>query len=81
MRNLESNAAIRPIETVALGDLPTAYAYADDVNCTIADSTVSIQAVFTEYERLSKRSGLVLNADKTEIMTLGGPDEKSYNVL
>ena len=81
LRNLESNAAIRPIETVALGDLPKAYAYADDVNCTIADSTASIQAVFTEYERLSKRSGLVLNADKTEIMTLGGPDEKSYDVL
>ena len=40
-------------------------AYADDV--TIICRNANHQPIFTEYERLSKLSGLVLNADKTEI--------------
>ena len=81
LRNLESNASITPIRTEALGELPKAYAYADDVNCTITNSQAAVQAVFTEYERLSKRSGLVLNADKTEVLSLGTADLTSFNVV
>ena len=81
LRNLESNNAVQPIETEALGAMPKAYAYADDVNCTIKDTGNSVQAVFKEYERLSRRSGLILNADKTEIMALGTPVVKTYQVL
>jgi len=47
---------------------PKIVAYADDVTC-LSDSTRSIKYIFKEYERLSKASGLVLNADKTEILT------------
>ena len=39
--------------------------------CTIADKKESLRALFKEYERLSKLSGLELNADKTEVMRLG----------
>ena len=71
LRNIEKNPNITAITSNQLGQLPKAYAYADDVNCTICDNQESLQAVFLEYEKLSTRSGLVLNADKTEIMTLG----------
>ena len=80
IRNLDANAIIRPINSVTVGNLPKVYAYADDVSCAIIDSIDSLQQVFNEYERLSKRSGLVLNADKTEIMRLGSSDELRYNV-
>ena len=40
-------------------------AYADDV--TVICPNGVLQPIFYEYERLSKLSGLVLNADKTEI--------------
>ena len=79
LRNIEVNESIEAINTDALGHLPKVYAYADDVNCTIKDSRECLEGVFLEYERLSRRSGLVLNADKTEIMRLGTNQECSYN--
>ena len=35
---------------------------------------------FTQYERLRRKSGLVLNADKTEILVLNSEIEKSYSI-
>jgi len=66
IRNIESN---NEIERVDIGDCvsPKILAYADDVTCFV-DSKRSLKYVFKEYERLSKASGLVLNADKTEIL-------------
>ena len=81
LRNLEKNNSIHPIESEVLGTLPKSYAYADDVNCTIKDNNDSVQAVFSEYERLSRRSGLILNADKTEVMRLGQQMVKTYQIL
>ena len=78
--NIECNPGIKPIETESLGDLPKAYAYADDVNCTIEDSLDSVQLVFNEYEKLPLRSGLILNADKTELLLVGSDLEKVYNI-
>ncbi len=46
---------------------PKLVAYADDVTC-FTDSKRSLKYIFKEYERLSKASGLVLNAGKTEIL-------------
>jgi hypothetical protein len=65
IRNIESNMNIERIE---LGDhvLPKVVAYADDITCLV-DSKRSLRHAFKEYECLSKASGLVLNADKTEI--------------
>ena len=67
--NLENNANIEPIYSVLLEqNFPKAYAYADDVNLAIRNDHRCIQGVFDEYERLTKCSGLELNADKTEIL-------------
>ena len=46
---------------------------------------VSIQGVFREYERLTVRSGLTLNASKTELMIIydgmnGLRDEREYEI-
>ena len=72
LRNIEANEQIEPIFSTKLNKtLPKVYAYADDVNATIKNSLDGIQAVFSEYERLTKQSGLELNADKTELMQLG----------
>jgi len=46
---------------------PKVLAYADDVTC-LTDSRYSLKYIFKEYERLSKASNLVLNAEKTEIL-------------
>ena len=70
LRNLEANERIVSITTVALGVLPKAYAYADDVNATIKNDPRAVQEVFNEYARLTRLSGLELNADKTEIMRI-----------
>ena len=82
LRNIESNDEIRPIRsTTLMAPLPKVYAYADDVNATIADTEDGLRALFREYERLTKKSGLELNADKTELLRLGqAPRPKTYNV-
>ena len=81
LRNIECNVDIAPITSEALGNLPKVYAYADDVNGTINDTPAGVQAVFSEYEKLTKRSGLWLNADKTEVMRLGINEPKTFNVM
>ena len=71
LRNLGANERIRGLsvpldrqESVEIKVL----AYADDV--AIVCRNRNLQPVFTEYERLSRMSGLVLNADKTEVLNL-----------
>ena len=82
LRNIEANNSIEPLHSTTLNsNLPKSYAYADDVNVTIKDSVENLQALFYEYERLSRMSNLELNADKTELLLLGDqPREKTYNV-
>ena len=82
LRNIEANNSISPISSQSLGtDLPKVYAYADDVNGTIKDSERSLNCFFAEYERLTKLSGLELNAEKTEVMRLGiNPPNRIYKV-
>jgi len=70
--NVEMNKNIKPIRSDTLNsDLPKVYAYADDVNPMIRDNAESLRKLFKEYERLTRMSGLQLNADKTELMRLG----------
>ncbi len=64
--NIENNDNIGRVEINGY-IAPKILAYADDVTC-FADSKISLKRVFKEYERLSKASGLILNADKTEIL-------------
>ena len=69
--NLEMNVEIKPLRARKIDAvLPKVYAYADDVNTIIKNDAESLQAVFSEYNRLTKLSGLELNADKTELMRL-----------
>jgi exonuclease III len=48
----------------------TAGAYADNISAICIDEKKTIQEIFNEYSRLTVRSGLELNADKTEILRL-----------
>ena len=50
-------------------------AYADDISVICKKSIECIQQVFYEYERLTRRSGLELNADKTEILNLNSNEK------
>ena len=45
-------------------------AVADDVGVICGNDLRSIQGVFKQLERLTRRSGLELNTDKTEILLL-----------
>ena len=67
IRNIESNNDIDRLEITDI-PIPKVVAYADDVSCIINNNVDSLKAVFREYERLSNASGLILNADKTEIL-------------
>ena len=81
IKNIEANPEISPLISMSHGHLPKTYAYADDVSAIIRDDIISLQALFKEYEFLTKNSGLQLNADKTELMRIGrNPVECSYNV-
>ena len=67
--NIEANVEIEHIRSIKLdADLPKAYTYADDLNCTIKNTRRGLQAIFDEYSRLTGLAGLELNAEKTEIM-------------
>jgi len=67
IRNIENNANISRPEIQNI-PIPKVLAYADDITCIIENDINSLQNVFNEYGRLSRSSGLLLNADKTEIL-------------
>jgi hypothetical protein len=83
LMNITNNPQIEPVHSNALNvDLPKSYSYADDVNPTIKDKEECLQALFNEYERLSNKAGLLLNADKTELLRLSRDNNvKHYNVV
>ena len=82
LRNIEANVQIEPLHSTTLNNqLPKCYAYADDVNVAIKETANGLQALFNEYERLSRMSNLELNADKTELLLLGNRvQERTLNV-
>ena len=61
----------RNITAVKIHDLaiPKVVAYADDVACITTPNQRNLQSIFDHYEKLSKVSGLCLNADKTELIS------------
>jgi hypothetical protein len=89
LRNIERNNQIEPIVSNNL-TFPKVVGYADDVNGMIKKTRNGLKQIFVEYERLTKQSGLELNADKTELMLTeqNFPDEvfrvrylnKNYNL-
>ena len=54
--------------------------FADDINIICRGNQISIRRIFWQYERLTRRSGLTLNADKTEILVLHTEDILEYEV-
>jgi len=76
IRNIEENRNIERIE-ISYIPCPKVVAYADDVTCIVDNNLNSLQEIFNEYERLSKASGLILNANKTEIL---GPNNYGFNI-
>ena len=71
LRNIEKNINIKTIPSRDLGaSLPKVVAYADDVNNIIVNDPVTVQEIFKEYQRLTRLSGLELNAEKTEILPI-----------
>ncbi len=86
IRNINYNENIKPIiirkkNSREKTDIVfKAAAYADDISIVCTNSQESIQHVFNEYSRLTKRSGLELNADKTEILRLDADDPASIDI-
>jgi hypothetical protein len=80
IRNINLNRKIKGVEIISrITKKKFEYkitGYADDIAITIRNDPTSIQQVFHEYERLTKRSGLELNADKTEILNLVQPENR-----
>ncbi|MBM3938623.1 MAG: hypothetical protein FJ333_08245, partial [Sphingomonadales bacterium] len=69
IKRIECNKSIKRVITKCETYVPKVLAYADDLTCLVQDPK-SIRQIFKEYEKFSQASGLYLNADKTEILTL-----------
>ena len=73
IRNIKSNDRIEPVRSNALNiNIPKIYSFADDVTVLTKNCNLGIQAIFQEYESFSGASGLLLNAEKTEILCFNG---------
>jgi hypothetical protein len=72
IRNINKNCKVKKINIRKL-NFEIGYkaaAFADDISVICKNTRDSIQQVFNKYERLTIRSGLELNADKTEFLLL-----------
>ena len=67
VRNINKNTTITEIRNRTI-DLTSSkiFGYADDVTIIIENANNSVIQIFHKYERLTKASGLKLNADKTK---------------
>ena len=82
LRNIDESQNIEQLDSVALeSPLPKSYAYADDVNVVLKNNPNGLQEIFNEYGRLTRASGLELNADKTEIMQLNRRNLNENDVM
>ena len=77
LRNINDDRNITEVRINGIA-VPKALAYADDIACIIHPDSNSLQRIFDHYDKLTSISGLKLNADKTEIINIGGPSE--FNV-
>ena len=83
LRNINKNNRIKKIKITRKNRINEEItfkgaAYADDISVICEKS--SIQEVFNEYQRLTSRSGLELNADKTEILILNKSDNEETEI-
>jgi len=67
LRNINKNDSIQQVRSNRLNfKWPKYVAYADDITVITNNDERSVQNIFSEYDRLTRASGLKLNADKTE---------------
>jgi hypothetical protein len=81
IRNLNSNNKIKKIDVINNNSVVInhkACGFADDVNIICKNDEESIKEIFSEYQRLTDKSGLTLDADKTEIMNINGENKTFY---
>ena len=55
-------------------------AYVDDVLVVCGADNESFKWIFKQYERLTRKSGLELNAEKTEILSMHSDRPRTYDV-
>ena len=77
LKNIEADGSIKNI-VINENILPKTLSYADDVACIVKPSAHNVEKIFRHYELMTELSGLKLNADKTEIISKGGP--LKYNI-
>ncbi len=79
LRNINKNSNIKSVRINRDKNfMYKAAAYADDISIICKNESESVQQVFKEYEKLTKRSGLELNADKTEILILNTENKSNF---
>ena len=77
IRNLKADQQIEAITSVKLNvNIPKAYSFADDVTVVTKRKDDCVRAIFKVYEAFSKESGLILNAEKTEMLRFN-PDKRT----
>ena len=76
IRNIEMSQYIPELSLTADCKIKT-LAYADDIAVITKNSDDLFNKIFAEYGKLTKISGLTLNADKTEILNLSNSDKQS----
>jgi exonuclease III len=86
IRNINNNSHIQGVIVKSKTNIRKsveikASGYADDIAVVCQNDRKSLENIFIEYERLTKLSGLELNADKTEILQLGRNSDRleTYN--
>jgi exonuclease III len=80
LRNINESKNIKEIRINKSSIVFKAGAFADDVSVVCQNKLKVIQGVFDEYSRLTERSGLELNAEKTEILRLNNNQESSIKL-
>ena len=80
IRNIDNNPLISPLPFCE-GCTVKTMAYADDIAVIATNTNESASALFSEYNILTRCSGLKLNADKTEILNLSEIGKRSTEVM
>ena len=85
IRNINENKNIKQVKITSGRSIRKkinlkAAAYADDISVICEKDRCSIQTVFDEYEKLTRLSGLELNADKTEILILNKETSETMTI-
>ena len=79
IRNIKANPQIENVASLALPiNVPKTYGFADDVTIVTKNNPVNVQSIFNEYENFTNNSGLILNAEKTEILCFNKARNHNY---